>query len=89
MAQMVVVDSGILIANFLQEQLSPLSDALLKQWQANQIILCAPVLLRYEVVAVTRKAVYQGRISAADGPNTCDNLLAYPVRLYLDDNLLK
>jgi predicted nucleic acid-binding protein len=45
--------------------------------------------LRYEVVAVSRKAVYQGRVTSEEGLRARDRLLSYPIELYFDDDLLK
>jgi predicted nucleic acid-binding protein len=85
----VVLDSGILIATVYPETLTPQAKHLIKQLQANNTTLHAPTLLRYELVAVSRKAVYQGRITDEEGLRARDTLLSYPVTLHFDDALLK
>lgn len=85
----VVLDSGIFIASVFPETLTPQAKQFIKQLQTDNTILHAPALLRYEVVAVSRKAVYQGRVTAEEGLRARDRLLSYPVTLHFDDNLLK
>lgn len=85
----VVLDSGILIASVFPETLTPQAQQLIKQLQDENTILHAPALLRYEVVAVSRKAVYQGRVTVEEGLRARDRLLNYPLTLHLNDDLLK
>lgn len=85
-----VLDSGIFIASvFPDEKLNVEAKAILKQTQADKTQLVAPHLLHYELLAVSRKAVYQARISPEDGIKARDIMLAYPVQLYFDEALLK
>ncbi|MEO8396432.1 MAG: type II toxin-antitoxin system VapC family toxin [Chloroflexota bacterium] len=85
----VVLDSGIFIASVYPEILTAEAKGLLHQLQAAQVTLHAPTLLRYELIAVSRKAIYQGRITAEEGLIARDQLLSYPVTLHFDDALLK
>ena len=85
----VVLDSGILIATVYPEILTPQAKSLIKQLQADNTTFHAPTLLRYELVAVSRKAVYQGRVTDEEGRRARDTLLSYPVTLHFDDALLK
>lgn len=50
-----VVDSGILLATVQTETYTQHATTLLNQFAQQQIQMIAPVLLRYEVVAVARK----------------------------------
>lgn len=84
----VVLDSGVLVASVYPETLTPQAKGLLKQLQAEQASLHAPILLRYELTAVSRKAVYRGRVTAEEGLIARDALLRYPVTLHFDDALL-
>lgn len=84
-----MLDSGILIASVFPETLTPQARQLLKQWQTDNITLHAPTLLRYEVAAVSRKAVYQGRVTAEEGLRARNRLMSYPITFHLDDDLLK
>ena len=43
----------------------------------------------YELIAVSRKAAYQGHVTAEEGLVARDQLLSYPVILHFDDALLK
>jgi hypothetical protein len=45
------------------ETLTPQAKCRLKQLQTDRVVLNAPTLLRYECVAVVRKAGYQGRVT--------------------------
>lgn len=85
----VILDSGVLIASVFPETLTPQANQLIRQLQADNTTFHAPILLRYEVVAVSRKAVYQGRVTPDEGLRARDRLLNYPVALYFDDDLLK
>ncbi len=64
---LVVLDSGIFIASVYVETLTVQAQGLLQQLQNAEAVLNAPSLLHYELVAVSRKAVYQGRITAEQG----------------------
>ncbi len=89
MAPLVVVDSGILIASVLDEKISDKAKAILNHWKEGDFQLAAPLLFRYEIVAVARKAVHQKRVKPERGVAICDSLLVYPVELYVDDTFLK
>ncbi len=84
-----VIDSGILIASVYVETLTTEAKGLLQQLRAAQTILNAPALLRYELIAVSRKAVYQAHVTVEQGLIARDQLLSYPVTLHFDDALLK
>ncbi len=86
---LVVVDAGILIAAVYPETFTSQAKTLLKHLRKSQTALHAPTLLRYELIAVARKAVFQARITAEEGRIARDQLLSYPVTLYMDDALLK
>jgi predicted nucleic acid-binding protein len=71
------------------ETFTPQAKGLLQQLKVTKTVLNAPSLLRYELIAVSRKAVYQGRITAEQGRIARDQFLTYPVTLHFDDELLK
>lgn len=85
----IVVDSGILITSVFPEVLTEQAQALLKTWHAEDVTLHAPTLFRYEVVAVARKAVNQGRITAEEGEQALDRFLQFEISLHFDNALLK
>lgn len=85
----VVLDSGILIASVYVETFTAQAKGLLKQLREAGMLLHAPSLLHYEVIAVSRKAVHQGRISQELGWIARDQLLTYPVILHFDRALLR
>jgi predicted nucleic acid-binding protein len=85
----VILDSGILIASVYPETLTQQAQHLIKQLQEDDVTVHAPHLLRYELIAVSRKAVYQKRVTAEEGLQARDRLLSYPVILHFDDALLK
>ena len=79
MTSWVVADSSIFLASLLQEGLIPKARAIIQFWAATNVTLAAPSLFQYEITAVLRKYIYQGR----------DLLLSQPIRLMLDDDLLR
>lgn len=85
----VVLDSGVFIASVFPEDFTPQAKHLIQQLHADNTTPHAPYLLRYELTAVSRKAVYQGRITAEEGQRALDKLLGYPVTLHFDEGLLK
>ena len=89
MASLVVLDSGTLVASLLDESISDKAKAVLRHWQQQNVQLTAPMLFRYEIIAVVRKAVYQKRIPLERGIAIRDEMLSFPVRVYVDDELLK
>ena len=85
----IVLDSGIFIASVFPETFTSQAKRLLQQLQVAQTILHAPTLLRYELIAVSRKAVYQARVTPQEVLIARDQLLGYPVILHIDDALLR
>jgi predicted nucleic acid-binding protein len=86
----VIFDSGIFIASvFPDERLSLQATKIIDDFQESKISFAAPYLLAYELIAVTRKAVYQARITAEEGTRIRDILLRYPIDFHYDESLLK
>ena len=85
----VILDSGVFIASLFLETLTSQAKQLIRQLEAQHSVLHAPTLLRYEFVAVSRKAVFKQRVSPQEGERIRDALLSYPVTLHFDDALLK
>jgi predicted nucleic acid-binding protein len=73
----VILDLGVFIASVYPETLTLQAKGLLRQLEEAQIVLHAPTLLRYELVAVSRKAVYQARVTAQAGRIARDQLLTF------------
>jgi len=88
-ASLVVVDSGVVLATILEESYSEKAKALTKSWDQQDLQLCAPMLFRYEVVAVMRKSVVRNRLTPDEAREGRERLLAYPIIYYLDDALLR
>lgn len=84
-----ILDSGVFIASVFPETFTTQAKHLLHRLEIEQIALHAPNLLRYELIAVSRKAVFKKRVSAEEGEIIRDALLRYPVTLHFDDALLK
>ena len=83
----IVIDSGILItALFPDEPLAPQASALMHYHSAETI--SAPRLLKSEVIAVIRKAVYTQRISSVTGEELLQSAFATPLEFYESDALL-
>ena len=89
MAALVVVDSGVALATVFEEHLSQKASALFVSWAQENTQLHAPMLFRYEVVAVVRRALYQGRIAHQDAITARDQLLTLPVQYHVDQPLLE
>src|SRR5258705_6568289 len=89
MTSWVVADSSIFLATVLQEGLTPKVRAIIKFWTATNVMLAAPSLFQYEIIAVLRKHVYQGRMSLQESIKGRDLLLSQPIQLILDDDLLR
>jgi len=89
LAAQVVVDSGILIAGVLREPITGKARTRLRQWKRERYQIVAPTLFRYELIAVMRKSVYQGRLTPAEALKGRDFLLEYPVQLHMDGDLLR
>jgi predicted nucleic acid-binding protein len=85
-----VLDTSILIAfSLTDEPLNKHAEQFLNTVIYDGTLLVAPRLLRSEVVATIRKAVYQQRITYLRGHEVLQELLAYPVTFYEDDALLE
>jgi len=84
----VVLDSGIFLATVTTEQFTKQSEALIKDCIQNHVKFVAPVLLRYEIIAVTRKWIYRNLISHSSALMARYKLEAYPIDFVLDKALL-
>jgi predicted nucleic acid-binding protein len=85
----VVMDSSVLIASMLSDE--PLSGRAFDFIQSHtgpEYSICAPQLLRSEVAAVLRKAVFTNRITHSDGSIMLRRALASPITFYEDEALL-
>lgn len=89
MTSWVVVDSSIFLASILQEEMTPKVVEVMSLWATNHMTLAAPFLLQYELIAVLRKYVYQGRLSLQESIRGRDLLLSLPIHLMMDDDLLR
>lgn len=84
-----MLDCGIFIASVYLETYTRQAQSLLQHLIASETLIHAPSLLHYELLAVSRKAVYQGRVTQEEGLIARDQLLSYPVTLHFDAPLLK
>jgi len=89
MTSWVVADSNILLATVLVEPHREKAQALLRHWAWNDVEVVAPSLFRYEIIAVIRKHVYRGTFSLEDGIKARDQLLSEPIKLLMNDDLLR
>jgi predicted nucleic acid-binding protein len=89
LAALIVLDSGILIARLIPEAISEKATAFMDQLERQQIQIVAPMLFRYEMVAVTRKALYQKRIDTSKALVSLDLALSYPINYLVDEALLR
>ncbi len=89
MTSWVVLDSGVLLASVLEEQLTPQAQLLLRSFEQQKLSLAAPSLFRYEVVSVIRKSVARGILPASRALSVFMIVMDYPVIYSLDEGLLK
>lgn len=89
MTSPIVIDSGVLVASVVEETYSKQADALLSWIKAQDLIIVAPILLRYEVVATLRKLTHRGTIKAEDGIHLIREALNTPIQWVLDEALLE
>jgi predicted nucleic acid-binding protein len=82
------LDSGILLATVQTETYTEQARTLINQLDEQQVQMIAPVLLRYECVAVARKWVYRELTTLEKAKIALNILLNYPVTTVLDDSLL-
>ncbi len=84
-----VLDSGILLATVQTETHTEHAKTLIARLADEQTEIIAPLLLRYELVAVVRKWVYRELTTPADARTATNTLLRYPVTTVADDALLR
>jgi predicted nucleic acid-binding protein len=89
MTSQVVADSGLLIATAFEETYSEKAAALWEYWDDSQIIVFAPNLFRFEIVAAVRKHVYRATIPPDVGLTIRDEFLSKKVQLKMNDGLLR
>lgn len=85
----VILDSNVYLANKLYEELSPNASELIAQYTGLGVELCAPLLLRYELIAVARKSAARARLTVNESLSLLDDFLSMEVRLYFDDDLMR
>ena len=84
----VVLDSGILLATVQNEKLTNTAKSLIYDLGTKNIQFAAPILLRYEVVAVTRKWVTRQLATEDEAQKALDILLKFAFELHFDEALL-
>lgn len=84
-----VLDSGILLATVQNEQYTQHAKTLIARLAEDNVEIAAPSLLRYELVAVTRKWVYRKLATPQEARLALEVVLNYPVVLHFDDALLR
>lgn len=89
MTSWVVTDSSILLATVLTETYSDAAEALVQSWEQSGMKIAAPTLLRYELVAVIRKHVARGALTAEHGLEAREKLLSQKISFYLNSDLLR
>jgi predicted nucleic acid-binding protein len=85
------LDSGTLLATVPIVPIEILTEhakALLAHLKKEQTQIIAPTLMRYELVAVTRKWVYRDLITPEEAQRALNTLLHYPIINMIDDDLL-
>ena len=81
MTSTVCTDAGIVIKLVIQEADSDLVHSLWHYWLQSDTKIVAPGILPFEITAVIRKLVYQGRISLTDGHAALRKALAFAVTI--------
>ena len=89
MASLLVADSNIVLGAVLPVPYTDTARQLVEQWEKQNIRLAAPLLFRYEVVAVIRRYVHQKLISSDEALLRLEKLLAADIEYHLDGALLK
>jgi predicted nucleic acid-binding protein len=84
-----VLDSGVFLATVQTERYTASAQALLAHLNREAIGLAAPILLPYELAAVTRKWVYRGLASPEQAQQVLRLLLRYPLHFHFDIALLE
>lgn len=82
-----VLDSGILLATVQDETYTKTAQELIADLLNNDVELIAPMLLRYELIAVVRKWVYRNLTDLNSAKLALTTLLNYPITLHFDDSL--
>ncbi|MBK9125532.1 MAG: type II toxin-antitoxin system VapC family toxin [Chloroflexi bacterium] len=85
----VVADANVFLAFALgDEPLCRRAQQLLLGWHRQREQVAVPLLFRAEITAVVRKVVFVGRVSHEQGRRHLAKLLAFPVTVYDDNDLL-
>jgi predicted nucleic acid-binding protein len=79
-----VLDSGILLTTAREVPYKKESRALLDSITAHNIMVIAPILFHYEIIAVLRMWVHRGLTEAQYAPDILRKLLDFPVTTYFD-----
>jgi predicted nucleic acid-binding protein len=83
----ICVDASILIKLLVEEENSDLARSLWQSWLDAGIERVAPPLLIYEIIAVLRKQVYRGLITAQEGDEAFNLAQDAPVSLLAPSGL--
>lgn len=77
----VCVDSSVIVAWLLPEELSAKAFALKERWDEQGTQLIAPPLLKMEVPSVLRQAVYRGRLTLEEGDEALQAFMEMAIRI--------
>ncbi len=90
MTTSIILDSGIYLALVLpNEKMATQAQSLFHAVDAKKFVLCAPTLLRYELVSALRKNVFRGRIASEDAQRMLQKILSHRIKFYISERLVQ
>ena len=81
MSSLVCVDANVVIWALVPSAFSGAAEALLTEWQREQVTLVAPALFAFEVTAALRRLVYLEEITSAEGEEAFEKFLRIDIRV--------
>ena len=90
MTASILLDSGIYLASVLpDEKMAIQAQAVFKDLDAKNLVLCAPTLLRYELISAMRKNVFRGRIASIDAQQMLQKMFSHRIKFYISERLVQ
>lgn len=84
---MLVIDASFLAKLSFREVLSDTARTLYRRWAEEEVVVCAPLLLFYEIVSIGNKKIFGGFATNAEAESAIEFVLTEPLDIFLTDDI--
>ncbi|MGE5576329.1 MAG: type II toxin-antitoxin system VapC family toxin [Syntrophothermus sp.] len=84
----VCVDASLVVKWLIPEELSEHALGLLRDWRKDRVVLLAPALLMFEVLATIRKHLWRRTLTFSEAQQSVTYLFELPIQVKNDPKIL-